>query len=431
MRSASFLPAFIGALLPTVNAQACGLNQVAQAAGLQYFGTAVGEGAVNEQPYMNIVNNINEFGQVVPENGQKWQSTQPNRGQFSYSQGDIVTNVATRNNQVLRCHTLVWHSQLPGWVSSGSWNRQSLEQVIVTHINNVMGHYLGKCYAWDVVNEAIDDNGGWRDSVFYRVFGTDFIPLSFKAAKAADPNTKLYYNDYNLEYNQAKTDRAVELVKIVQAAGAPIDAVGLQGHMIVGSTPSRSALTTMLRRFTALNVDVSYTEVDIRHSSLPASSQAAAQQGVDYANMVGSCLDVGPRCVGFTVWGFTDKHSWIPSTFPGTGDAMLYDANYNKKPAWSSVSSVLRAKATGSGCGPATNLPTTTVATTSPPTSFTTSVTSTTTTAPPQQTTPPVTNPGTVPQWQQCGGINWQGGTVCVSPFRCVKLNDWYYQCLA
>ena len=104
-----------------------------------------------------------------------------------------------------------------------------------------------------------------------------------------------------MEYNGAKTDRAVQIVQIIQNAGAPIDGVGFQGHLIVGSTPGRSSLATALRRFTALGVEVAYTEVDIRHSSLPASSSALVTQGNDYANVVGSCLDVA-GCVGITVW---------------------------------------------------------------------------------------------------------------------------------
>lgn len=223
-------------------------------------------------------------------------------------------------------------------MESGSWTRQSLQSVIETHINNVMGHYKGKCYAWDVVNEAVDDNGEWRTSVFYRVFGTDFLPLSFRIAKAADPSVKLYvlllfvpflprsgttrtptdgpvlcfpcryYNDYNLEYNGAKTNRVVQAVQIIQQAGAPIDGVGFQGHLIVGSTPSRANLATVLRRFTSMNVEVAYTELDIRHSSLPASTAALQRQGDDFANVVGSCLDV-KGCVGITIWGFSDKYS--------------------------------------------------------------------------------------------------------------------------
>lgn len=224
----------------------------------------------------------------------------------------------------------------------------------------------------------------------------------------SNTGSQRFYNDYNLEYNGAKTDKTIEIVNLIKAAGAPIDGVGFQGHLIVGSTPSRSSLSTALRRFTALGVEVAYTELDIRHSSLPASSSALVTQGNDYANVVGSCLDV-TGCVGVTVWGFTDKYSWIPSTFNGAGDALIYDANFNKKPAWTSVSSVLAAKATGG------------TSTTS--TGVTVTVTSTSATATATNT------PGQV-HWGQCGGQGWTGPTVCQSPYTCTYVNQWYSQCL-
>ncbi|KAL2179689.1 glycoside hydrolase family 10 protein [Thermothelomyces heterothallicus CBS 202.75] len=409
--------AFWAALLaPAVSGQ---LNDLAVRAGLKYFGTALSESVINsDAQYAAILSDKSMFGQLVPENGMKWDATEPSRGQFNYASGDITANTAKKNGQGMRCHTMVWYSQLPSWVSSGSWTRDSLTSVIETHMNNVMGHYKGQCYAWDVINEAINDDGNsWRDNVFLRTFGTDYFALSFNLAKKADPDTKLYYNDYNLEYNQAKTDRAVELVKMVQAAGAPIDGVGFQGHLIVGSTPTRSQLATALQRFTALGLEVAYTELDIRHSSLPASSSALATQGNDFANVVGSCLDTA-GCVGVTVWGFTDAHSWIPNTFPGQGDALIYDSNYNKKPAWTSISSVLAAKATGAP--PASSSTTLVTITTPPPASTTASSSSSATpTSVPTQT-----------RWGQCGGIGWTGPTQCESPWTCQKQNDWYSQCL-
>ncbi|KZL80831.1 glycosyl hydrolase family 10 [Colletotrichum incanum] len=396
------------------------LNSLAVRAGLKYFGTAVDERrTTSDAAYMAIVNNTSEFGSLVPENGQKWAYTEPSRNTFSYTSGDIIPNIAKANGQVLRCHTLTWHSQLPNWVSSGTWTVETLTAVIETHISNVMKHYLGQCYAWDVVNEAAADDGSWRTSVFYTVLGTSYLPISFRAAKAADPNTKLYYNDYNLEYNGAKTNRVYEAVTIVQNAGAPIDGVGFQGHLIVGSTPGRSALATALRRFTALGLEVAYTELDIRHSSLPASSAALATQGNDYANVVGSCLDVD-GCVGVTIWGFTDKYSWIPETFSGQGDALLWDANFNKKPAYTSVSSLLAAAATGS-------VPTTTVTPTVTTSRATTLVTTTTSS---RATTTTAASGAEQVRWGQCGGSTWTGPTRCQSPWTCTKQNDFYSQCL-
>ncbi|KAK3690568.1 glycoside hydrolase superfamily [Podospora appendiculata] len=418
--------ALLAALLApaAVSAQ---LNSLAVAAGLKYFGTAVGESAVSsDSAYMAIVNNKNELGQLVAENGQKWDATEPSRGTFSYTQGDIVPKVAKANGQYLRCHTLVWYSQLPNWVSSGSWTRATLQSVIETHISNVMGHYIGQCYAWDVVNEAIADDGTWRDSVFYKTFGTDYLALAFNAAKKADANTKLYYNDYNLEYNGAKTDRAVELVGIVKKAGAPIDGVGFQGHLIVGSTPSRSSLTTVLKRFTALNVEVAYTELDIRHSSLPASASALVTQGNDFASVVGSCVDT-TGCVGVTVWGFTDKYSWVPNTFSGAGDALIYDKNFAKKAAWTSISSVLAAKATK----PATTLITSTVAPTVTASTTAAPITSTSTsTSSAAAATTSAATGAEQAHWGQCGGIGWTGATKCQSPWTCKVSNAYYSQCL-
>ncbi|KAJ4286360.1 Glycoside hydrolase, 10 [Collariella sp. IMI 366227] len=397
------------------------LNDLAVRAGLKYFGTALREGAIgSDSTYASILGDKSEFGQLVPENGQKWESTEPSQGQFKYTSGDITANTAKTNGQGLRCHAMVWHSQLPSWVSSGSWTKDALTKVIETHMNNVMGHYKGQCYAWDVINEAVADDGSWRDSVFLKTFGTDYFPLSFNLAKKADPDTKLYYNDYNLEYNGAKTNRAVELVNIIQAAGAPIDGVGFQGHLIVGGTPGRSSLATALKRFTALGVEVAYTELDIRHSSLPASSAAVITQANDYANVVGSCLDVA-GCIGVTVWSYTDKYSWIPETFSGAGDALIYDKDFNKKPAWTSISSVLAAKATGNP-NSSTKASSTTFATvTTAPTS-----TKASSTVPPASTS----SAGGAEQahWGQCGGLQWTGPTKCQSPWTCQKQNDWYSQ---
>ncbi|OBR15119.1 Beta-xylanase [Colletotrichum higginsianum IMI 349063] len=410
------------------------LNALAVGAGLKYFGTAVDERrTTTDAVYMAIVNDTSEFGSLVPENGQKWAYTEPSRNTFSYTSGDVVPNIAKANGQILRCHTLTWHSQLPNWVSSGTWTAATLTAVIETHIANVMKHYLGQCYAWDVVNEAAADDGSWRASVFYNVLGTTYLPISFRAARAADPNTKLcvfpvlissYYNDYNLEYNGAKTNRVYEAVTIVQNAGAPIDGVGFQGHLIVGSTPGRSALATALRRFTALGLEVAYTELDIRHSSLPASAAALANQGRDYANVVGSCVDVD-GCVGVTIWGFTDKYSWVPETFSGQGDALLWDASFNKKPAYTSVSSVLAAAATGGGGVTTTSTLTVTA------TRTTTLVTSTRTpTSSGAATTTSAAAGAEQTRWGQCGGAFWTGPTRCQAPWTCTKQNDFYSQCL-
>jgi endo-1,4-beta-xylanase len=277
------------------------------------------------------------------------------------------------------------------------------------------------------VNEALEDDGTYRNDVFYKVLGTSYLPIAFKAAAAADPAAKLYYNDYNIEYSGAKATAAQNIVKIVKNAGARIDGVGFQGHFIVGGTPSRSDLAGVLNSFVALGVEVAYTEVDVRFSSLPATSAGYAQQATDYAAVVGACLDVA-KCVGITVWDFDDKYSWIPSTFSGQGEACLYWQNLTAKPAYYKVQSLLAAAATSTAPSssasptPTSQAPSTTLVTTTKApvtTPSTTSKTPTTTASGPSQT-----------HWGQCGGQGWNGPTACESPFTCKAQNNWYSQCL-
>ncbi|PGH09645.1 hypothetical protein AJ80_07674 [Polytolypa hystricis UAMH7299] len=377
-----------------------GLNTRAEAAG-KYFGTATDNPTLSDSVYIDHISNPEEFGQITVGNAQKWDATEPSRGNFNFANGDQIADLAAGNGQFLRCHTLVWHSQLPSWVSNGNFDNATLISIMENHIANVAGHYKGKCVHWDVVNEALNEDGTYRDSVFYRTIGEAFLPIAFKAAAAADPNAKLYYNDYNLDHAGAKSSGAQRIVNLIKSYGVKIDGVGLQGHLIVGNVGSSSALASNLNDFTSLDVDVAYTELDIR-TETPASDSALQQQATDYGNVVTACKSVS-RCLGITVWDATDKYSWIPSVFPGEGDALPWDENYQKKPAYYAM-----LDAWGGGG-------------TSPPSS-TTSVTGPTSTP---------TDPGqVVPHWGQCGGIGYDGPTTCESPYTCMKSNDWYSQCL-
>jgi endo-1,4-beta-xylanase len=191
MRLSLFLALPLGA--------AAQLNALAKNAGLLYFGTA-SSGDTSDAPYYALESNSSVFGQWTPENDQKWEVTEPQRHVYSFSRADTIVSRAEANGQIMRCHTLVWHSQLPPWVSGRTWSRRSLTCVIRSHIQNVMGHYKGKCYAWDVVNEALEDDGSYRKSVFYNTLGTDYFAIAFKEAALVDPAAKLYYNDCRLHH---------------------------------------------------------------------------------------------------------------------------------------------------------------------------------------------------------------------------------------
>lgn len=251
----------------------------------------------------------------------------------------MIADLAETNGQLLRCHTLVWYNQLPSWVESGTWTNETLTEVLRNHITNVVEHYKGQCYAWDVVNEAVNDDGTWRENIFYNTIGPSYIPIAFEAAAAADPDAKLYYNDYNIEYSGDKADLALEIVKSVQDSGAKIDGVGAQGHFISGSMPDRSDIKQTLATYTDLGLEVAFTEVDIR-MELPSTDEKLAQQSTDYHEATLACVET-ENCIGFTIWDYTDKYSWVPDTFPGTGAALPWDEDLNKKPAYDGILTAL------------------------------------------------------------------------------------------
>jgi len=330
------------AALPLVSAQ---LNKLAQAAGKLYFGTATDNpeltGNATNVEYVSILSDRSEFGQITPANTMKWFAVEPELGVFNFSGGDVIADLAHKNNQLLRCHNLVWYSQLAPWVTEDTWDVKNLTEALVQHVAGEASHWAGSCYAWDVVNEAINDdvNGTLRSDVFLDILGEDYIKIAFATAAIADPKAKLYYNDYNIEFAGAKSTTAQGIVKMLKEANIRIDGVGLQSHFIVGETPSIDAQISNMRAFTDLDVDVAITELDIR-LELPATEANLAQQKLDYETTVGACMQV-ERCVGITVWDFYDPFSWIPPVFPGMGDADLYFANFTQHPAHAGVIAAL------------------------------------------------------------------------------------------
>ncbi|KAF8150055.1 endo-1,4-beta-xylanase A precursor [Crassisporium funariophilum] len=308
-----------------------GLAVAAKTAGKKYFGTATDNPELTDTAYVAQLANLNDFMQITPGNSMKWDATEPTRGTFTFSGGDTVAALAKKNGQLLRGHNCVWHNQLPSWVTSGNFNNATLQSIIQTHCSTVVSHYKGQI--WDVVNEPFNDDGTWRTSVFYNTIGTGFVAVALQAARAADPAAKLYINDYNIDGTGAKSTAMVNLVKSLKAQGVPIDGIGIQGHLIVGQVPS--TLQANLQQFTALGVEVAITELDIR-MTLPATEALLAQQKKDYQTVIGACKAVA-GCVGVTIWDYTDKYSWVPSTFSGQGAALPWDANLVKKPAYDGI----------------------------------------------------------------------------------------------
>jgi endo-1,4-beta-xylanase len=293
----------------------------------RYFGAAIDPGALDERPYRELA--AAQLTSVTPENAMKWGSVEPQRGQYDWGEADALVAFAKAHGQKVRGHTLVWHSQLPLWLIDGGFSPAEVKDLMVAHITAEAGRYRGAIYAWDVVNEPFADDGQWRRSIFYDAMGPGYVAIALRAARAADPDAKLYINDYNVETDGPKMQALYDLVATLKRDGVPIDGVGLQSHFIGGEAPAD--FRAVLQKFTALGIDVAVTELDLR-LRLAADAHALTAQAADYASIVSACRST-PRCVGVTTWGITDDRSWVPSFFSGYGAALPFDENYQPKPA--------------------------------------------------------------------------------------------------
>ncbi|MCG5212601.1 endo-1,4-beta-xylanase, partial [Streptosporangium sp. KLBMP 9127] len=324
-------------LLPAGPADASAALRVHAAARGKFIGAALATGPLaNETSYRSIAGS--EFNQITAENAMKWDATEPSQGQFSFSGADAIVNFATQNSQQVHGHTLVWHSQTPSWVQG--LGATAMRSAMQNHISQVVGRYADNpaVVSWDVVNEVFDDNGNMRNSFWYQTLGQSYIADAFRAARAADPDARLCINDYNVEGVNAKSTAMYNLVQSLRAQGVPVDCVGLQGHLAIQyGFPGQ--LQQNLQRFADLGVQVRITELDIR-MEMPRSSAKDTTQATYYRDVVNACLAV-TQCAGVTIWGFTDKYSWVPDTFSGQGAALIYDENYGKKPAYNAVHDAL------------------------------------------------------------------------------------------
>jgi len=327
-----------------------------------FIGTAVDMTALNDAAdpqYRSLV--ASEFSTVTAENVMKWESLEPTQGTYNWGPADSLIAFAQANNQRVRGHVLVWHNQLPGWlttgVSNGTISDDQLRQLLRRHITNVVTHFRGKIWQWDVVNEAASDPWDSPPAIHLRGFwaqhlGPNFVADAFRWARAADPKALLFYNDYNIEAFGAedasdKTFFVYNMVKQLRDQHVPIDGVGSQGHLGTQyGNYDALQVSAALNRFAGLGVATALTEVDVR-SQMTAGVQSGDSNEINprlqasasnYSVLMQACLS-SRHCLSFTVWGFTDKHSWIPGFFtnPPEGMANLYDAQYQPKRAYNAL----------------------------------------------------------------------------------------------
>jgi endo-1,4-beta-xylanase len=310
------------------------LRTLAAARGLG-IGTAVLPTALgNEAGYRDKV--AYEFNSVTPED-QKWPRLEPVRGQYDWSGLDAIVDFAGQHNQMVRGHTLVWHSAVPAWLQDGDFSTAEVRSILQQFITETVSRYAGRIQVWDVVNEAFNDDGTLRqDSFWYQRLGAGYIADAFRWAHAADPDARLYINDYNIERINSKSTALYDYVRDLRAEGVPIHGVGFQNHITINN--DLASFTDNLQRFANLGLDVAVTEMDVRMQSPTTANLALQAQRYDTA--LRGCLAV-VRCVSFTVWGFTDARSSVPVWAPGWGWATLMDTELRPKPAYETVHTTL------------------------------------------------------------------------------------------
>lgn len=297
----------------------------------------------DEADYRRILGG--QFNMLTAENVMKWGPIHPEPDRFNFCPADALVEFAQANGMAVRGHTLVWHNQLPSWVTSSQFTRDELLAVMRRHIQTIVGRYRGKIQHWDVVNEALDDAPGnpLRNTVFLNTIGPEYIDWAFRWAHEADPDAKLFYNDYGIEDRGSKSDRSYELVQGLKERGVPIDGVGFQFHLRLPYVPSKERIKQNFARFTELGLEVAVTELDV---GIPTSNgitaQELANQAEVYRNVLEACLET-EGCTTFVMWGFTDKHTWIPGFTQGEYDAPLpWNENYEPKPAYFALLEALR-----------------------------------------------------------------------------------------
>ena len=292
-----------------------------------------------------------QFNMMVCENEMKMDALQPSKGSFSFGSADNLVSLAQQHQMPIRGHCLVWHSQVPGWLSSDGkkndkeWTRAQALELMKNHITTVMQHYKGKVREWDVVNECLDDDQTTvrtdpdsydlrQQSVWQRAIGDDYIELAFQYAHEADPDAELYLNDYGVELQgKAKSLAFYNLAVSLKNKGVPIHGVGLQCHFSVGEVDSVQ-LDHTIKRFAEAGLKCIITELDM---GVPSTSEADLLEQARNYRVVTDIVLNNANCQSMVVWGIKDNDSWRSASNP-----LLYDAGMGKKSAWYAVRSALR-----------------------------------------------------------------------------------------
>ena len=324
------------------------------------IGTAINTWQIEEKDTAGDRLIKQQFNAVTPENIMKAEIIEPSWNQFNFDLADKLVAFAQKNNLKVNAHNLIWHSQLPAFMHHMQ-NADSVKQYFEHHITTVASRYDGKVYSWDVVNEALNEDGTLRKDVFLDKLGDNYIVEAFRLAQKASPHSKLYYNDYNIEQPKKRAG-AIALIKKIQVAGVRIDGVGIQGHWRADNVPMND-IEESIKEFSALGIEVMFTELDLGVLRNPwdnATADVSATSKGDstmnpysnglpdsveqiqskaYADLFKLFLKYKKNVSRVTFWGVNDGQSWL-NDWPIRGRTnypLLFDRNFQPKPAFYSV----------------------------------------------------------------------------------------------
>ena len=324
------------------------------------IGTALSASQIEEKEPNATALTPQQFNAITPENIMKAGLIHPGWNRYNFDMADKIVAYGKKHQVKVNGHTLIWHSQLPAFMRNMQ-DADSVKQFFSNHITTVAGRYNGKVFSWDVVNEALNEDGSLRKSIFLRKLGDDYIVEAFRLAQKAAPNTELYYNDYNNEQPKKRAG-CIALIKKIQAAGVRIDGVGIQGHWRAYNIPLKDIEESIIE-YSKLGITVMFTELDLGvlpnpwdgdaadvnmkatysakmnpyANGLPDSMQVKLTKG--YEDLFKLFLKHKDKVSRVTFWGVNDGQSWL-NDWPMAGRTnypLLFDRNFKPKPAFDAV----------------------------------------------------------------------------------------------
>jgi len=326
-------------LEPTATSLPSNMRQLAEMYGLS-VGAAVDPAYMETQRYIALVEA--EFNGVVAENVMKWSRLEPERGRYDFSKADAIVEFAEQHKMAVRGHALVWDLQLPDWLTQSNFSQDEYKAFLQEHITTVVGRYAGRIFAWDVVNEPLDERGQIRQNFWHHAIGPEYILLAFQWAHAADPEAELFLNESYAEGLGEKSQGLYALASGLLEKGAPIHGIGMQMHLRLENPPDPLEVTMNMQRLADLGLMIHITELDVslQDASGTLDEKLAAQAQV-YGDMARACLST-PSCNAFYTWGLTDRYSWIPDLTGREDHTLLFDENWQPKPAYQAVVEALQ-----------------------------------------------------------------------------------------